>query len=88
MIEAITQARCTECDESDDNYSVTSRTYHDRPDTDSTEEWNGIERELLCDCGAEATVSTTERGLETSGQISHEDASWNEDSDESSEGDE
>jgi translation initiation factor 2 beta subunit (eIF-2beta)/eIF-5 len=82
MVEAITQGRCTECGESDDNYTVDKRTYHERPDTDDVGEWNGIQRDLTCDCGAEATVSITEEGIVTVGPISHDDASWNEEDDE------
>ena len=68
-VQAVAQGECTDCDRSNDNYSVEERDYSDE----------GITRTLSCDCGVEAAVTITEDGLESEGPISHEDASWNQD---------
>lgn len=85
MIQGVEQGECENCGESDDNYSKLSRTYHDKPphDADDDVTWDGIEYKVMCDCGEEASVSITEEGLETTGPITHENASWNEGNDES-----
>lgn len=68
-VQAVVQGKCTDCDHSEDNYTVEDREYTDE----------GITRTLSCECGAEAAVTITQDGLETEGPISHEDASWNQD---------
>lgn len=64
-MQAIDQGECTDCGESDDNYSVVTRDFK--------------KRAIECDCGAMAAIVLTEEGIVTSGEISHEDASWVED---------
>lgn len=80
MVESISQGRCTDCGHSDDNFRVTTRTYHDH-DNDPEEEPTGITREVECDCGAEATVNISEDGVTAEGAITYEDASWTDESD-------
>lgn len=78
MIQGVEQGECEECGENDDNYRQQSRTYNNFPE-DEDEEWDGIEYVVMCDCGKEASVSITDNGLTTTGPITHENASWNED---------
>lgn len=82
MVEAVTQGVCTECEQSDDNYMQLSRD-HNMPDDEDERSHAEIERDLRCECGEDATVTITETGIETTGAISHEGATWNGDSDES-----
>lgn len=65
-IQAVEQGSCTECDKSGDNWRV-KRDVCD----------NGIDRRLYCECGAFAVVRISEDGLDARRQVSHEDASWN-----------
>jgi len=67
--QAIRQATCTECDESDDNHKVT--------DTDMSLSENTITHTTRCNCGAEGEVTITENETIAGENISHEDASWN-----------
>lgn len=62
-MQAVIQGKCTECGESDDNYSIEKR--------------QACARVLKCSCGVRASVVVTEDGIDTAGPISHEDASWN-----------
>lgn len=79
MVEAIRQGECTDCGSSEDNFRTTDRVVRRAPEgMKSTDENVGhVRRELECDCGATATVTITENGLEADGSITHENASWN-----------
>lgn len=81
MVEAVTQGTCTNCDKNDDNYNVVARN-HDMPDEDSESGTATITRELSCDCGAEASVTISNDGITAEGSITHESATWNEESEE------
>lgn len=88
MIQGIEQGVCTECGDGDDNYSQMSRDYDTGERKDAENVGSSITRTVRCSCGAGATVSITETGLETEGPISHENASWNQsDSEESQDSD-
>lgn len=82
MVEAINQGECTECQRSDENFSVDDRDYHYFDDDEEYENIDmGIRYALVCDCGAESAVAITTEGMFSGGAISHDEASWN-DSDE------
>jgi len=72
--QAIRQATCTECGESEDNHTVT--------DTDMEIEDDTLTYETRCSCGVEGEVILDTEGTTAGKNISHEDASWNQDSDE------
>jgi hypothetical protein len=78
-MEAINQGTCTECGESNDNYTVADEDYDDHEDYGDM-----IVYALRCACGETANLAITEEGLRAGGTISHADASWNteDDSDE------
>jgi hypothetical protein len=71
--EAIAQGRCTDCGESDDNYSIESRNLVDG-------EKDGLIVRARCTCGENVTVaipSTDGAHLVSNGQLSWSSASWN-----------
>jgi hypothetical protein len=73
--QAIRQGACTECDESDDNFTVTGK------EVDIEE--NTVGYTVRCTCGETGTVTLDPNGTTASDNISHEDAAWNkEESDE------
>lgn len=82
MVEAISQGQCTECEHSDDNFSVDERTFHSVVDDSDEDKKHGVTREVSCDCGAEATVHIGEDGVTTDGAITHKYASWTPEPDE------
>jgi len=76
--QAIQQATCTDCGESDDNHTVTNSDIISGDDEDTR-----IEYSTRCECCTTGTVTIDEEGVSATDEISHEDASWNDDSDES-----
>ena len=72
--QAIRQATCTECDESEDNHTVTDK------DMDIDE--GSITYDTRCTCGVEGEVIVDEEGTTAGENISHDDASWNQEDDE------
>lgn len=75
--QAVKQGQCTECEHSDDNYSVDERLYHDHDNDPDEGEPTGITREITCDCGATAKVNIDKSGTSVEGAITLENASWN-----------
>jgi hypothetical protein len=71
--QAIRQATCTECGENDDNHTVT--------DTDMSIDDDTLTYDTRCTCGVEGEVTLDDEGTNAGENISHEDASWNEESD-------
>lgn len=65
-VQAILQGKCTECGSSDDNYKVVG--------DDHT--GSGLSYELVCDCGAEASIRITTDGVSADDTVSYEEASW------------
>jgi len=73
--QAIEQAECTQCNESEDNYTVL--------DSNINSEENSIVYDVRCTCGELASISIGEDGIGSSKSVSYEGASWNqEESDE------
>ncbi len=71
--QAIRQATCTECGESENNHTVTDTSMEIEDDT--------ITYETRCECDAEGEVTLDDEGTNAGENISHEDASWSEESD-------
>jgi hypothetical protein len=76
--QSIRQARCTNCDSDDDNYNVRDKEFTEDDD-------NGVcvEYDVYCRCGENATITVSENGIHSSDNVSHEDASWNKEQEES-----
>jgi len=73
--QAIRQATCPNCDSSEDNFDVKTKHMDIEEQT--------VEFDVQCTCRETGTVTMTESGIESSDNISHENASWNqEESDE------
>lgn len=68
--QSILQAKCTECNAINDNYSVVSQ-----ENGNSSLIYN-----IECDCGETATVRITMDGVTYDGNVSYEDASWTDNS--------
>lgn len=71
--QAIRQATCTECGEDEDNHTVT--------DTNMEVEDDTITYDTRCGCGVEGEVTIDEHGTTAGENMSHENASWNEEQD-------
>lgn len=74
--QAIRQATCTECGEDEDNHTVTNK--------ETSVEDDEITYETRCECGTEGEVTVDDEGTHAGDNISHEDASWNEEDEEES----
>lgn len=77
MVEAIEQARCTECGEDNDNYRRLNKKVGEDDD--------GMSRILYllrCSCGVKSAVAIQEDGLNAASNMTHEDATWNQGSEE------
>lgn len=72
MVEAINQGSCQSCGNSDDNYSIESRDFDERPQRNE----DGIIYQVQCECGETGSIYMNESGIIARG-ISHEEASWN-----------
>lgn len=70
-IQAVEQGQCTECGKSNDNWADEERDFCS----------NGVDRRLLCECGAAAVVRIGEDGLDARWNITHKNASWNQEDD-------
>lgn len=68
--QSILQAKCTECNAIDDNYSVVSQENGN----------SSIIYNIECDCGETATVRITIDGVTHDENVSYEDASWTDNS--------
>lgn len=74
-VHAVRQAECTECGESDDNYTITHKRVG--PEDDEDEE-PALKYQARCACGEKAAMLITEEGTRASSNVSYEDATWNE----------
>jgi len=74
--QCVRQATCTDCDEDEDNLTVT--------DTDMDIEEDELTYETRCSCGETGSVTLDTEGIASVENLSHEDASWNQDEDEDS----
>jgi len=68
--QAIEQATCTKCSESDNNYHIT--------DSDVLSGREAVIHQITCTCGTEETVTIDSDGIRASENVSHEGASWRE----------
>lgn len=75
--QCIRQATCTNCDENEDNHTVT--------DKDMDVDEGTLKYITRCSCGETGHVMLDGEGIASTENVHHDDASWNEDSDESSE---
>lgn len=66
-VQAIIQAKCTNCGESDNNYRI----------TDSEHRGSNVVHKLKCECDTEATVRITPDGVSSDDAVSYQNASWN-----------
>jgi len=75
--QCVRQATCTGCDEDEDNLTVT--------DTETADEEDELTYMTRCTCGETGHVTLDSEGITSVENLHHDDASWNDDSDESSE---
>lgn len=73
----VEQAECANCEQEEDDMRVIKRNFDGEAGT--------IGRALKCrHCGAKGATVVTENGLQTAGDISYENASWNQEGDDGS----
>jgi hypothetical protein len=73
--QAIRQATCTDCGESDGRHTVTNTEFEERGD----DEVQSIVYDTRCRCGTTGTVIVDEEGTHAAENVHHDDASWNTD---------
>lgn len=77
-VPSVVQGKCTGCDE---NYEMSDVRSHTVDSDNAT-----VKRVVEClACDETATIKVSENGIETSGAITYEDASWNQDDEEEEE---
>jgi len=72
--QVVRQGSCTECDEDEDNFTVTN--------SETSLGEDSVSYETRCTCGETGSVTIDDNGISETVNISHDNASWNEDDEE------